>query len=220
MLRNVAVARRGVAVVVGRPTSTAWRHPARFLASDSANAANGGKEDAATANANTNEDLSKKVAELTDKLSKATTEAGELKQRVLYALAEAENARRIAARDVDNARNFAVQSFAKSLLDVADNLERAIKTFPAARANEPDLKAVLDGISGTEKEMLKAFKSVGLEPFGAVGDVCDPHKFEALFQVPDPSKTPNTVAEVLRRGFTLKGRVLRPAQVGAVSKGS
>lgn len=155
--------------------------------------------------------LQAKVAELTEQLSSA-------KEKQLYALAEAENARRIAAKDVENARQFAIQSFAKSLLDVADNLDRAIKTFPKARAEDPELKPLLDGVVGTEKELLKAFKAAGLEPFGAVGDVCDPHKYEALFQVPDASKAPNTVVEVLRRGFVLKGRVLRPAQVGAATK--
>ena len=164
--------------------------------------------------------LRKENEELKGKVKKLTEEVAEYKERVLYALAEAENARRIAAKDVDSARQFAVQGFAKQLLDVADNLERAIETMPASKLDQDaDLKTLFAGVVGTDKELKKAFKNAGLEPFGQIGDVCDPNKYEALFQVPDASKPANSVVQVLRKGYTLNKRVLRAAQVGSSIKG-
>lgn len=144
----------------------------------------------------------------------------ELKDSLLRSLAEQENTRRIAHRDVEQARQFAIKSFAKSLLEVSDNLERAM-AFVASDINkeeEPVLANLYEGIELTEREMIKAFASNGLVKFGKVGEIFDPNMHEALYEYSDPSKTSGTVGQVMKPGFMLNKRVLRPAEVGVIKK--
>ncbi|CAB9527743.1 Protein GrpE [Seminavis robusta] len=144
------------------------------------------------------------------------------KDQLLRSLAEQENTRRIAKRDVQDARNFAVKSFAKSLLEVSDNLSRALEVVPEElrkdTENNPTLATLYEGIEMTETGLMKAFESNGLKKFGTVGDVFDPNKHEALYEYPDAQKTPGTVGQVIKIGFLLNDRVLRPAEVGVVKK--
>lgn len=149
----------------------------------------------------------------------------ELKNQLLRSMAEQDNTRRIASRDIDQARQFAIKSFAKSLLDVSDNLERALDAVPQdalekAKAEEkPDVLANLyEGIQLTEKGLRKAFESNGLVKFGEAGEVFDPNKHEALFEYPDAAREAGTVGEVMKPGFMLNSRVLRPAEVGVIKK--
>lgn len=143
----------------------------------------------------------------------------ELKNQLLRGLAEQENTRRIAKKDVQSAKNFAVSSFAKSLLETSDNLSRALESV-----TEEDLKsnAVLsnlyEGIQMTEAGLVKAFEKNGLVRYGDVGDVFDPNKHEALFEYPDPEKEAGSVGQVMKKGFLLNDRVVRPAEVGVVKK--
>jgi molecular chaperone GrpE len=149
----------------------------------------------------------------------------QLRDQLQRSLAEQENTRRIAHRDIDQARQFAIKSFAKSLLEVSDNLERALDAVPAdsiaakdgAHNAKPSVLANLyQGIQLTEKELRKAFESNGLVKFGDVGEVFDPNKHEALFEYPDAKMQAGTVGQVMKPGFMLNSRVLRPAEVGVV----
>lgn len=142
----------------------------------------------------------------------------ELNATRLRLLAEMENVRMIAKRDVDQAKSYALQSFGKRLLEVADNLERAVQSVPAELRVKKEGNEVLpvfyEGVAATEREMIKTLASAGIEGFGAKGDKFDPNKYEAMMQVPaTPDAPANTVSLLLKRGFTLKDRVLRPAQV-------
>ena len=143
----------------------------------------------------------------------------DLKNQLLRGLAEQENTRRIAKKDVQSAKNFAVTSFAKSLLDVSDNLSRALESVPE---EEKEKNAVLsnlyEGIQMTEAGLLKAFEKNGLIRYGEVGDVFDPNKYEALFEYPDPEKEAGSVGQVMKKGFMLNDRVVRLAEVGVVKK--
>ena len=140
------------------------------------------------------------------------------KDRVLRAYAEMENVRRIAKNDVSNAREYANQSFAKGLLDVADNLERALGSVEEKDASEdnPLLKTLLEGVSMTDKELKKVFQKHGVSQYAAVGDAFDPELHDALFQYQDPEKEAGTIGQVIKTGFMYKDRVLRPAQVGVI----
>ena len=140
------------------------------------------------------------------------------KDRVLRAYAEMENVRRIAKNDVSNAREYANQSFAKGLLDVADNLERALGSVEEKDVSKesPLLKTLLEGVSMTDKELKKVFQKHGVSQYAAVGDVFDPELHDALFQYQDPEKEAGTIGQVIKTGFKYKDRVLRPAQVGAI----
>jgi len=137
----------------------------------------------------------------------------------MRALADAENARTIAKRDVLNAQQFAVTKLAKSLLDVSDNLSLALASIPpeeVTKEGNGSLKILIEGVAMTETLLNKAFSEHGLVKFGDKGDKFDPNLHDALFQLVDPDLEKGDVGQVLKTGFSLKGRVIRPAQVGTV----
>jgi molecular chaperone GrpE len=144
----------------------------------------------------------------------------DLKDQLLRSLAEQENTRRIAKRDVESARNFAIKSFAKSLLDTSDNLALALDAVPEELRSDKEGNAVLanlyEGIQMTQMGLDKAFEQNGLKRYGEVGDVFDPNHHEALFQYPDPNLEAGTIGQVMKKGFFLNKRVLRPAEVGVI----
>lgn len=176
------------------------------------------------------------------KIEKLENSLKDMKDRVLRSLAEEENVRRIAKRDVDNAKAYANSSFAKALLEVADNLELALAaaknnnsngTAGANSKKDPMdirtgeaadgasmLKNLLEGVEATNRGLLKAFAQFGIVKYGAVGEKFDPTLHDALFQVPDDTKEQGSIAQVLQHGYKLKDRVLRAAQVGTSVKKS
>jgi len=149
-------------------------------------------------------------------------EVKSLKDQLLRSLAEQENTRRIAKRDIEEARNFAIKSFAKSLLDVSDNLTRALDAVPADfradKEGHPVLATLYEGIQLTDQELAKAFERNGLVKYGQPGELFDPNLHEALFEYADPGKQAGTVGQVMKSGFMLHRRVLRPAEVGVIKK--
>ena len=168
--------------------------------------------------------------ELLELKNKSAVELKDLKDQLLRSLAEQENTRRIAKRDVASAKQFAIKSFATALLDTSDNLERALQavlpedllkdtdnTHHPATTN-PVLLTLYEGIQMTESGLNKALEKNGLVKFGKVGEIFDPNKHEALFEYPDPTKTPGTVGQIMKAGFLLNERVLRPAEVGVIKK--
>ena len=147
-------------------------------------------------------------------------EIKELKEKVIRSYAEEENVRRIAKRDVDNAKSYANSSFAKSLLDVADDLERALTSIPPEQLNKTDnttLKSLYDGIIMTEKSLQKVFQSFKIIQYGTIGDKFDPTLHDALFQMPNDKYNNNTIIQVLKKGYKLNDRVIRAAQVGTAN---
>lgn len=152
-------------------------------------------------------------------IEKLEKEVKDLKQQVLRCYAEEENVRRIAKRDVDNARSYANSSFAKSMLEVADNLERALQAVPAEKKTSTEdavFKSLIEGIEMTEKNLVKTFSKFGVKKFGAVGDSFDPDLHEALFRIPDPTKEAGKIGQVLKTGYKLHDRVIRAAEVGTI----
>lgn len=145
-----------------------------------------------------------------------------LKDQVLRSYAEEENVRRIAKRDVENAKSYANSSFAKALLEVADNLERAIKSVPEDSIEPKDtLKMLKEGVGMTEEGLHKTFLKFGVAKFGAIGDKFDPNMHDALFQIPvveGGQGTPGTIGQVLKPGYKLHDRVIRAAEVGTFVK--
>lgn len=148
----------------------------------------------------------------------------DLKDQLLRSLAEQDNTRRIAQRDVDTASQFAIKSFAKSLLDVSDNLTRAMEAVPEEmrydKKNHAVLANLFEGIEMTDRGLVKAFESNGLVKFGKEGELFDPNKHEALYNYEDPEKKEGTIGQVMKPGFMLRDRVLRPAEVGVIKKSS
>ena len=146
----------------------------------------------------------------------------DLEDQLLRGLAEQENIRGIAKRDVASARSYAVSSFAKSLLDTSDNLSRAMEAVPEEmredRDGNPVLATLYEGIKMTDDNLLKAFAKNGLVRYGTVGEKFDPNLHLALFQYPDPESEVGTVGQVMKPGFKLNERVIRPAEVGTIKE--
>jgi len=151
--------------------------------------------------------------------AKLEAENADLKDRVLRALAEMDNLRKRTDREITDARAYAVASLARDLLAVADNLRRALDAIPEGAAEADDaLKTFSEGVSLTERELLNAFAKHAVVRVDPQGERFDPNLHQAMFEVPDPSVPNGTVVQVVQPGYTLSGRVLRPAMVG-VAKG-
>jgi len=136
-------------------------------------------------------------------------ELGEMKDRLLRTLAEMENLRKRTEREVADSRLYGVTAFARDILGVADNMRRAL---------EPGVKALIDGVELTERELLKALEKNGVRQFSPQGEKFDPNFHQAMFEVPDASVPAGSVVQVVQPGYRIGDRVLRPALVG-VSKG-
>jgi len=165
------------------------------------------------------------VSEAELKASRAALEAlvaenAEAKDRVLRTVAEMENLRKRTEREVSDTRTYAIAGFARDMLAATDSLERALSTVPAdVRAGaEGALKSLIDGIELTEREMQRLLAKHGVTPIEAQGQKFDPHKHQAMFEVPDPTAPEGTVVQVMQAGYSIGERVLRPAMVG-VAKG-
>ena len=144
-------------------------------------------------------------------------EIDKMKDQAARALAEAENTRRRAQKDREDASKFAVTNFAKDLIDVSDNLRRALEAVPSDLLDtEPRLKNLVDGIAGTERAMLRAFEKHGIQKIEPLDEPFDPNFHEVMFEAPAPGKTAGTIMQVVEAGYTLNGRILRPARVGVV----
>src|SRR5438093_3156586 len=147
-------------------------------------------------------------------------EAAELKDRLLRALAEMENLRRRTEREIADTRAYGISAFARDLLAIADNMRRALDAFGAEPHEAPDAgtKALLEGIELTERELLKVLEKHGVRKLDPEGAKFDPHRHQAMYEVPDESVPAGTIVQVVQPGYVIGDRVLRPALV-AVAKG-
>ena len=152
-------------------------------------------------------------------LMRLLKENEELKDRALRTVAEMENLRRRTAREIQDARTYAVTNFARDMLAVSDNLRRALDAVPAdARSADEGLASLFEGVEMTERAMLTALERHGVKKLEPEGERFDPNFHQAMFEVPNADITTNTVVQVVQPGYSIGGRVLRPAMVG-VSKG-
>ena len=143
----------------------------------------------------------------------------QLKDRVLRTLAEMENLRRRTEREVSDAKSYGVTAFARDMLTVVDNLTRAIEHVPPeARASDPQLQALFEGVELTARDLDSALGRHGVKKLDPKGQKFDPNFHQAIFEAPDESVPAGTVSQVVQAGWTIGDRVLRPAMVG-ISKG-
>jgi molecular chaperone GrpE len=131
-----------------------------------------------------------------------------------------ENLRRRTEREVTDARVYGIAAFARDTLAVADNMDRALKQLGAELREKVDagVKALLEGVELTERELLKVLEKHGVRKFEPQGEKFDPNLHQAMYEVADPSVSAGTVAQVVQAGYMIGDRVLRPALV-AVAKG-
>jgi molecular chaperone GrpE len=143
-------------------------------------------------------------------------EAADYKDKLLRSLAEMENLRKRTERQVADAREYGIAGFARDIVAVADNMARALAALDSELREKADasLKALLDGVELTERELLKVLEKHGVRKFEPIGEKFDPNLHHAMFEMPDPSRPAGTVAQVVQPGYMIGERVLRPALVG------
>jgi molecular chaperone GrpE len=149
-------------------------------------------------------------------------EVAEARDKALRTLAEMENLRKRTAREVTDARAYGITGFARDVLDIADNLQRALDAVPAEtrESADPMLKALIEGVELTERSLLNALEKNGVRKFDPSGEKFDPNFQQAMYEVPDASVPPGTVVQVVQAGYTIGDRVLRPALVGIAKGGA
>ena len=154
-----------------------------------------------------------------DPVAAMQAENDELKDQVLRLAAEMENLRRRTARDVADARAYSVANFARDMLQVSDNLNRALQAIPeGAREKDSGLNALAEGVEMTERAMMAALERNGVKKIEPEGQKFDPNFHQAMFEIPNTDVPNNTVQQIVQAGYVIGDRVLRPAMVG-VSKG-
>ena len=155
-----------------------------------------------------------------DAASATAQETAGLKDRLLRALAEMENLRRRTEREVADARHYGIASFARDILGVADNMQRAMQALDAELREKADttVKALLDGVELTERELLNVLEKHGIRKIEPLGEKFDPHFHQAMYEVPEASAPAGSIVQVVQPGYVIADRVLRPALV-AIAKG-
>jgi molecular chaperone GrpE len=154
-----------------------------------------------------------------EQVTAALEAAAEFKDRLLRTLAEMENLRKRTEREVADARLYAITNFAREVLAVADNMHRALSTIgPDVReGGDAQVKAFIEGVELTERELLKALEKNGVKKFSPQGEKFDPNLHQAMYEMETTEGPPGYVAQVIQAGYMIGDRVLRPAMV-AVSK--
>ncbi|TDH69267.1 hypothetical protein CCR75_002268 [Bremia lactucae] len=157
---------------------------------------------------------------LQQQVEQLTAQNKDMNDRLLRALADAENVRRISRVDVTNAREFAISKFAKALLDVSDNLKRAHESVDIEALEVKKMldaiKVLHEGVVMTETQLQKVFREFKISQVGAVGDKFDPNVHDALFEYEDAKMEAGCIGQIMKTGYLLNERVIRPAQVGVI----
>ena len=139
----------------------------------------------------------------------AQEEIAGLKDQLLRSVAEMENIRRRAARDVENAHKYAVEKLVEDLFAVVDSLEKAVETAQATQGAQ----AIAEGVELSMKLFIDTLGKSGVEQIDPLGAPFDPQQHEAMTMVPNPDAEPNTVMDVMQKGYLLNGRLVRAAKV-------
>ncbi|KAH8833623.1 GrpE-domain-containing protein [Flagelloscypha sp. PMI_526] len=172
-----------------------------------------------------------------EKLAAKEAEVADLKSRLGYVQADFLNLQRNAAREKEQTRDFAITRFAGDLIEVVDVLSLALKSVPSSaivaenapsetpaqastKSPETYLKELHEGVDMTQRLLLQTLFKYHIKPFDPLGDTFDPNRHEALYQAVIPGKTPGTVIDVQKTGYTIKDRILRAAQVGVAQEES
>src|SRR5262245_25823603 len=154
-----------------------------------------------------------------DPVAEARSEAAEFKDTLLRTLAEMANLRKRSERQVIDARVYGIAGFARDVLAVADNMHRALEAIGSdlRESADPKVKALVEGVELTERELLKTLEKNGVKKFSPQGEKFDPNVHQAMYELPTSDQPPGQVAQVIQAGYMIGDRVLRPALV-AVSR--
>ena len=152
-----------------------------------------------------------------DRLGELERELEEVRQHVLYAQAETQNVRRRLEQEKVTAASYAASGFARDMLSVKDNMERALAAIPEDLHGDERLKNLVAGIEATGRELDTVFQRNGIVRIEAMGQPLDPNRHQAMLEVPS-DEAPGTIVQELQPGYMLKDRLLRPALVGVAKK--
>jgi len=152
-----------------------------------------------------------------DRLAELERELEEVRQHVRYAQAETQNVRRRLEQEKSNAQAYAATAFARDILSVKDNLERALSTIGDELRSDERLKGLVTGLDATGRELDNVFQRHGISRIEAVGQPLDPNRHQAMLEV-SSDQPPGTIVQELQGGYMLKDRLLRPALVGVAKK--
>jgi molecular chaperone GrpE len=155
---------------------------------------------------------------LEERLAETEAALAEAKDRLLRALAETENLRRRAQREREEASRYAAAGFARDMLEVADNLRRALASMPEDAAPDAATRNLLAGVAATERALLAAFERHGIRRIDPEGERFDHNLHQAMYEVEEADAPAGTIVQVLQPGYVMRDRLLRPAMV-AVAKG-
>jgi molecular chaperone GrpE len=148
-------------------------------------------------------------------------QVAELRDQLLRAMAETENIRKRGERQIEDAHKYAVTGFARDVLSVADNLERALEAVPEERRGEDELLAtLLEGVTAVQAGFAQTLAAHKIERIDPAGEPFDPNFHEAMFEVPGTDLPDGSVAQVVQPGYRLHDRLLRPARVGVAKGGN
>ena len=147
-------------------------------------------------------------------LAALTAANADLRDRLVRALAEAENIRRRGLREREDTARYAISNFARDLLNVADNLGRALEAVPAEARAVPGVEPMVAGVELTHRELTSVLERFGIKRFDPAGERFDHNRHEAMFEVPGTGQPSGTVVQVVQSGYMIHDRLLRPARVG------
>ncbi|MBF0434611.1 MAG: nucleotide exchange factor GrpE [Magnetococcales bacterium] len=150
-------------------------------------------------------------AAMRQKLEETEAALSKSRDETLRAMAEMQNIRKRGAREMQQARDFAVEGFARDLLSVSDNMERALGAMP--QSQDTAIKALVDGVGMVQAELRRIFGNHGISRIECVGQPFDPNLHQAVQEVEAPEATPGSVVAELQPGYLLRGRLLRAAMV-------
>ena len=153
-----------------------------------------------------------------ERIAGLENELAEAKQQVLYAQAETQNVRRRLEKDAQDAKAYAATGFARDMLSVSDNLQRALAAIPAEVKDEEKWKGLINGIEATGRELETVFEKNGIKRVASVGLPLDPNQHQAMVEIPTDEQEPGTVVQEMQAGYIIKDRLLRPAFVGVAKK--
>jgi molecular chaperone GrpE len=152
---------------------------------------------------------------LREKISILEKELDKSKDHMLRVLADTENTKKRIVREKEDATKYAVSSFAKDLLDFSDNFGRALASIPEELIESDErISNLFSGLEAMQKELLNTFEKHGITQLDPLDQKFDPNFHEVMFETPSPDKIAGTIIQVLEPGYTLHGRLIRPARVG------
>ena len=152
-----------------------------------------------------------RIVELEKQLEDANSKA-------LYAAAEIQNVRRRMEKEVSDARDYASAGFARDMLAIKDHLDRALAAVGEDLRADKTASQFLAGIESTARELESVFARNGVERVKSVGEALDPHRHQAMMEIPSDEAKPGTIVEEMQAGYVMKDRLLRPALVGVAKK--